>query len=322
MVGPRFDEPVATRGYAWWYVDALSDDQRHGITLIAMIGNVFSPWYAGARARSSAADPLDHCGLNVALYGPRGRHWMLTERRREHVHRESDRLTLGPSRVEWNGGHFTFRIDEVTSPLPSRVRGVVRVYPSALASYRTALDREGRHHWGPIAPHARVEVEMERPGLRWSGDGYVDANAGSAPLEDAFSGWSWSRAGIRGGTSVLYDVMRRDGTPHTLALAFDASGDERTVPAPPRVALPGTRWGLERSTRADANCQPAVLRTLEDTPFYARSLLDTRVLGTSTTAMHESLSLDRFRSAWVRLLLPFRLPRAPRGFTRSDRQCR
>jgi carotenoid 1,2-hydratase len=29
-------------------------------------------------------------------------------------------------------------------------------------------------------------------------------------------------------------------------------------------------------------------------------------------AMHESLSLDRFRSAWVQLLLPFRMPRIAR----------
>jgi len=46
------------------------------------------------------------------------------------------------------------------------------------------------------------------------------------------------------------------------------------------------------------------------------------VLGMDTTALHESLSLERFRSAWVRMLLPFRLPRAPRGFTRGIRQCR
>ena len=33
-------------GYVWWYVDALSDDGRHGLTLIAFIGSVFSPYYA------------------------------------------------------------------------------------------------------------------------------------------------------------------------------------------------------------------------------------------------------------------------------------
>ncbi len=45
-------------GYAWWYVDALSDDGRHGLTLIAFIGSVFSPYYAwragGGRSRRAA----------------------------------------------------------------------------------------------------------------------------------------------------------------------------------------------------------------------------------------------------------------------------
>ena len=51
-----FDEPVAPNGYAWWYVDALSDDGRHGLTVIAFIGSVFSPYYAWARRRGRA-DP-------------------------------------------------------------------------------------------------------------------------------------------------------------------------------------------------------------------------------------------------------------------------
>ena len=50
-------------------------------------------------------------------------------------------------------------------------------------------------------------------------------------------------------------------------------------------------------------------RTLEDTPFYARSLLDTCLLGEPVHGVHESLDLERFRSGWVQMLLPFRMPR-------------
>jgi carotenoid 1,2-hydratase len=35
---------VAPGGYAWWYLDALSDDGRHGLVVIAFIGSVFSPY--------------------------------------------------------------------------------------------------------------------------------------------------------------------------------------------------------------------------------------------------------------------------------------
>jgi carotenoid 1,2-hydratase len=65
--------PIPSGGYAWWYVDALSDDGAHALTLIAMLGNVFSPFYARARAQGGPADPLAHCTMNVALYGPRAR---------------------------------------------------------------------------------------------------------------------------------------------------------------------------------------------------------------------------------------------------------
>jgi carotenoid 1,2-hydratase len=52
------------------------------------------------------------------------------------------------------------------------------------------------------------------------------------------------------------------------------------------------------------------VRTLEDTPFYARSLLSVgNNAGVARLAMHESLDLERFRSPWVRRLLPFRMRR-------------
>jgi carotenoid 1,2-hydratase len=50
-------------------------------------------------------------------------------------------------------------------------------------------------------------------------------------------------------------------------------------------------------------------QTLEDTPFYARSLLDARLLGQSVTTVHESLSVPRLVSLPVRLMLPWRMPR-------------
>ena len=45
--------PSRTDGYVWWYVDALSDDGQHGLTLIAFIGSVFSPFYAWSRRRGA-----------------------------------------------------------------------------------------------------------------------------------------------------------------------------------------------------------------------------------------------------------------------------
>jgi carotenoid 1,2-hydratase len=79
---------------------------------------------------------------------------------------------------------------------------------------------------------------------------------------------------------------------------------------PPVARLPDTRWRIRRETRADRGANVLIRQTLEDGPFYARSLLSTRIFGETAEAVHESLSLDRFATGWVRMLLPFRMPRA------------
>ena len=66
---------------------------------------------------------------------------------------------------------------------------------------------------------------------------------------------------------------------------------------------------MARGTRADAGGTATVTRTWEDSPFYVRSALRTRLFGEECTAVHESLSLDRFRMGIVRAMLPFRMPR-------------
>jgi len=272
---------------------------------------VFSPYYAWARRRGRG-DPLHHCAVNAVLYGPGRKRWAMTERGRGSARQEAASLTIGPSALAWDGDALTVNLDEVTAPVPGRMRGTVRLHPAALADRTVLLDAAGRHAWSPIAPCARVEVVLERPSLRWSGPGYFDTNSGSAPLEDDFVRWDWSRASLGRGAAVLYDVTRRDGSALSVALHVDPSGRVRDLDPPPELRLPRTRWGVDRATRADAGQSATVMRTLEDAPFYARSVLASHLLGEKVTAMHESLSLDRFRAAWVQAMLPFRMPRTLR----------
>jgi carotenoid 1,2-hydratase len=308
---PHFDQPVPRDGYLWWYLDALSDDGRHGLTLIAFVGSVFSPYYARAR-RQAPTDPENHCAVNIAVYGPGGR-WAMTERGRHDLQRTRDRYALGPSVLQWTGAALDIQVDEIAFPLLRRLRGHIRLHPASLNTRSFALDGSGRHRWQPIAPVSRIEVDLGCPKLRWSGHAYLDSNTGDEPLEQAFSSWDWSRAVLDDGRSVvLYDARRRDGGSTHLALQFDARGQVDTVEAPGRVALPSTGWRLARETRADHPGQVSVMRTLEDTPFYARSLLSTSLAGRSAVAVHESLSLDRFAATTVQWMLPFRMPRRAR----------
>ncbi len=298
---------MSRNGYAWWYLDGLSDNGRHGFTIIAFIGSVFSPYYAMARGYGEG-DPENFCALNVAIYGP-GARWAMTERPRAALSRTADMLAIGPSSVVWDGTALTVNIEETAVPLPLKIRGRIRLHPAAVVPQRFPLDPHARHIWQPIAPFSRVEVDLEKPSLRWSGHGYFDMNAGAEPLEDGFSLWNWSRATLKRGATVLYDVIRRSGETMSLALKFNADGAVEEFPAPPVVRLPRTLWLMPRLTRADAGHGARVLKTLEDTPFYTRSVLASHLCGEAVTGVHESLSLDRFRTTIVQLMLPYRMPR-------------
>ena len=311
-MGPRFDLAVAPGGYAWWYVDALSDDGQHALTIIAFVGSVFSPYYAWARrlSRDGTAPAINHCAMNVGLYGPRSHHWAMTERGRTRVNRSANAFQVGPSSLQWDDDALIIRFDEITAPWPSRIRGTVRVRPRALYNRAYRLDENGLHRWIPIAPNARVEVEIDRPGQRWVGEGYLDSNQGDAPLEEDFARWDWSRMRLPDGrTAVVYDVTRRNAPPMMLSLDFDSKGVVRSYEGHSRSDLPNTAWGLRRATRCDTGHRARLVKSLEDGPFYSRALLHARAQGWDVPAVHESLSLDRFGRLVVQAMLPFKMPR-------------
>jgi carotenoid 1,2-hydratase len=307
---PDFSRSVPDGGYAWWYIDALSDDGRQGLTIIAFIGSVFSPYYAHARRRGAPVPASDHVAINAILYLPDGKRWSMTERDHRAVRRSTDRLVIGPSSLVWREGALHVQIEEITVPWPRRLRGRIRVVPQALNDTAWHLDAARRHLWQPLAPSCRVEVDFDAPELQWEGEGYLDSNCGEEPLEKGFSYWWWSRSHANGQTHIQYEALGRDGSTTLLSLASECGRLVTRAPGP-IVQLPPTGWRVRRSVRADQG-RAEVLRTLEDTPFYARSLLRTppalRDHG-HNTLIHETLDLDRFASRWVQLLLPFRMPR-------------
>lgn len=284
----------------------MSDDGRHGLTIIGFVGSVFSPYYARAR-RKGAGDPENFCALNVALYGDGGHRWSMTERGKHWISREPTRFTIGPSSMRWEDGALVIDIDEVTVPLPSRLRGQVRLTPSAICAHEVRLDAEGLHVWRPVAPFSRIDVAFEKPGLRWSGIGYHDSNWGAVPLEDSFESWVWSRAAMKDGAAIVYDTVLRDGSNSAFALHIGAEGSVKEMPVPPRRDMTTTFWRMARHMRADRPFKAVSL--LEDSPFYSRTLLKVEADEGMADAFHESLSLKRFRNPVVQMMLPFRMPR-------------
>jgi len=245
----------------------------------------------------------------VALYGKHSNRWAMTERGRKALHQAADTLCIGPSSLHWEGGVLVLHLDETSAPIPSRLRGTIRLHPSAMVEDTFGIDAAGRHLWRPIAPRADVEVTLEHPACRWTGQGYFDSNAGDEPLQNGFHAWDWTRAHRPRDTLLFYDVLRRGGEAANLALKIGRGGQVETIETPPSHALGPTFWRMPRTVRGEASRPPRLRRTLEDTPFYTRSSLDGEFEGQAAEIVHESLSLDRLRSPVVRAMLPFRMPR-------------
>lgn len=238
----------------------------------------------------------------------------MTERGRAALHRDATTFTVGPSALRWEEGALTLDFDEISLPwvtttlLPRRITGTVTVRPATVTDRVYDIDAAGRHRWWPIAPDSRIEVAAD--GLRWAGHGYMDCNWGIRGLEEDFHRWDWSRGTLGDGSAViLYDTRRRDGSRGQIALRFDARGRASPFDAPPPVPVKRGAWGVDRAIACDPGHGPVVEKTLEDGPFYTRSIIATRLAGQDARMMHESFSGDRFGSRLVKLMLPFRMPR-------------
>ena len=297
---------VRENGYAWWYVDALSDDGAHALTIIAFVGSVFSPYYAWARRRGRG-DPENHVAMNVALYGKPAR-WAMTERGRAALARDATTLTIGGSAMQWDGDALTITIDETTVPRPTKLRGKVIVRPRGLARAGFTLDVAGCHRWRPLAPLSDVEVRFEAPALSWRGTGYLDHNEGDEPLEAGFRSWTWTRFDAGDSARIFYDVVQKDGARRGLALKI-ADGTITPTAGAIYQDLPKTGWGVARAVPCDAGERPVLMRTMENAPFYARSAVRSVIDGRTMGGVHEMLSLPRLINPAVRLMVPFRMPR-------------
>lgn len=286
----------------------MSDDGSTALVVIALLGSPFSPAYARARGRG-VVDPLDYSAFNVSISRADKSRWALTERRAAAVARDASSLAIGRSSMEWNAdGSLVISIDEKSAPWGRPVRGKIVFWPSARTTAAVPIDGAGEHYWWPIAPLGRVDVALDEPGLRFGGTGYLDANSGTRPLEESFASWSWARMSTEDSVSITYDVVTRDAGAMRHGYVVDAAGLGAFEGAA-HFPFRRTRFGLDRSIRSVADANMRLVRTVEDGPFYARSLVEARDRGRLVRGVHEVVSLDRFASSWVQFLIPFRMRR-------------
>lgn len=231
----------------------------------------------------------------------------MTERGRKSVDATPHRFVVGPSQMAWDGQKLVVTLKERAAPWPRAIVGRITLTPRFITDCAVALEPTHTHRWWPVAPFADVEVELDKPVSRWQGHGYFDTNAGDAPLEEHFREWDWSRAQGQHASHILYDVTGHNGPGLCLGLSIDENGGITEFAPPPKVPLKRAFWGVDRATRSQRPAE--LINTLEDSPFYARSLVRSSLNDEQLTSVHETLSLTRFANPLVKFLLPFRMPR-------------
>ncbi|MEL6466501.1 MAG: carotenoid 1,2-hydratase [Pseudomonadota bacterium] len=275
------------------------------MSVIGFIGSVFSPWYRW----SGRKNPQNHVCINVATYGKGGR-FTMTDRGTSALRQTASRFQVGPSMMRWVDNHLVIDIDEISSPpLISRIRGQIRVLPTAITDVELPLTNDDAHIWRPFAPRARIAVDIDRPGWQWAGEGYFDANFGTRALEEDFSYWTWGRYPTGRGATCFYDATRRDGSELAAAFHFEKDGQAKNIPLPPKAPMRRSLWAVKRETRGDAGAKARQVQNMLDAPFYSRSAVETTLGGERTTGVHEALDLTRFRSPLLKPILAVRVPR-------------
>jgi len=245
------------------------------------------------------------------LYGPRASRWAMTERGGTRV-----AATLGAlhraSALEWIDDGLTLDIDEVCAPLPRRIRGTIRLQPSALADLSFLMDAPATSMDAvrAVCPYRRAARGAESA---LSGIAYFDSNCGAEPLEEAFRSWTCrARASPRNG--VLYDVAPRSDAPSSEGPAARWLCASATTHRP-----------RPSSCRPSSNCRRRLARCApdpRDLGYGARSCRRLRMRPSTAarfwTRICWARSLPRSRKsrpgsiqcALVQCLLPFRMPRA------------
>lgn len=298
-------------------MDAVSDCGQFALTIIAFIGSVFSPYYHWSGRRQ----PENHVAFNVALYGPQGNIWCMTERGHGSLERGPQHLRIGPSTMAMQNGRLVIDFSEMALPwpgqrlLPRLVSGRVELVADISGNRQFDLDKDGHHVWHPQMPKARATITCDAlPGGGWHGPAYHDMNFGSRPIERDFIGWDWARSigGAGDDTIILYDSMPRLGPARRLALRYSGQTASETTNIPNRQMLPRGFWGVRSGIACDADHAPGLVTRLEDSPFYTRACIETSLHGQRLSMVHETLDCRRLSNPLVRLMLPFRMPRRDR----------
>ena len=297
---------------------ALSDDGRHGLTVIAFVGSVFSPYYALVRPRRPA-EPLRRQrgalrparSLGDDRAGPRRRRPL-----REPV------FAVGPSSLDWDGQALTIpgRRDRGSAAGAAARHDPAGADRAHGAQLRRSTPPGAATTGGRSLRRGACPCGWKRPDLAWDGTATLTPTRGArirwrpgfADL-DLVAGAPAGGPGPRpGGGDPLRAAAARRQRPRTRAPGSTGRAGSTHSIRHRRRSCPATFWRVPRTTPVDWCC-PGGRRPWRIAPFYARSVVEQRLFG-QTVAAGCAREPDRSTGSpprWVKLLLP--LPHAAAG---------
>jgi carotenoid 1,2-hydratase len=296
MTGLRLQPPPSGPGaYRWYYADVVAGDTT--AVFVFMLGSLFSPRYAARARRGGRA--VDCCAVNFALY-QRGlrQQWVLSEY--SGAQASSEALRIGDSQLALlPDGTVELFIRARTAPFGSVTKAALTLTPEGPGLLEQPLVSGLPHHWAPLALRARATLRLPLLDRVLVGRGYLDTNAGAAPLGVDLPGWTWARVHSGEATHVSYRLSSGEGL-HVHGTAEAAVAERRPL-LPAASGLTG--WGLRVPRALEAG--PLRLESpslLESSPFYARL----EASGRQGHALAEVADFRRFRSPLIRWMAHFR----------------
>jgi carotenoid 1,2-hydratase len=284
---------VPAAGYAWWSIDAESDDGQHRIHVSAALGAPFAAARTGVQAPEAS--------LHVALYGPSDRFLHQVERP-GRIDRGAGHLNVGASRLRWERGDLVIDLAQRRRVGRQLLRGRITLSMPSQTRESRVLDPGGVHNWWPVCAGARVRVELDQPRVSWRGAAVHQVRWGQEPPVRVFHRWTALHTLHADGALVHCGTEQRDGVRQATSVLISADGAVTPLLAPEGTSLGTTRWGL----RPACNGTVMASQILEDTPYFVRSRLVLKTPEGPRAATLEHYDLARWQQRWVQALLPWR----------------
>jgi hypothetical protein len=235
--------------------------------------------------------------------------WALHETDPDPVVWDADRVRLGGSSLEVRveGGRVRW-VAALAGALPGCPWRAEIEVEGPLRRPSPGEPAAAPHEWTILSAVARGSVSVQAGGdaLTFQGRAYLDRNAGDRWFDALdVADWTWGRVALPGRELVWYVARGHDGQVHPRAVTVDAAGRTRVSDRAEIVGWRHTAWGLRVPTAVAVG--PGLTVTLpapiDDSPFYARFLVQAREGGDVGRGFAEVCRPDRIDQAWFRPLL-------------------